>query len=91
MLAWFDTKMYGLFRSIFSSPFTFTLIPKVHRRHFDHVQGHQRKKSPLLSNGIEQNANNESNNETGNKKINFASVTNNTVPFVQQYILKHLP
>jgi hypothetical protein len=86
ILAWFDTKMYGRFRSIFSSPLTVTLIPKVHKIHFDHVQGHQRKKSPFLSNGIEANANNESNNETGNRKINFAIVTNNTSPSLQQYL-----
>jgi hypothetical protein len=59
--------------------------------HFDHVQGHQRKKSPFLSNGIEPNANNESINETGNRKINFTSVKNNIVSFIQQYIVKHLP
>ena len=73
--------MYGRFKSIFSSPLTVTLIPKVHNKHFDHVQGHQRKKSPFLSNGIEPNANNDSNNETGNRKINFAIVKNNTDPF----------
>jgi hypothetical protein len=50
--------------------------------HFDHVQGHRRKKSPFLSNGIEPNANNESNNEMGNRKINFAIVKNNTGSFL---------
>jgi len=77
------TKIYGRLKSIFSNPFTFTLIPKVHRMHLDHIQGHQRKKSPFLSNGIHPNANNESTNEIGNRKINFAIVKNNTLSFHQ--------
>jgi hypothetical protein len=83
MLAWFDTKMYGRLKSIFSSPFTLTLMPKVHRMHFDHIHGHQRKKSPFLSNGIHANANDENTNEIGNRKINFAIVKNNAHSFPQ--------
>ena len=82
--------MYGRFRSTFSKPRTVTLMPKVHNKHFDHVHGHQRKKFPFLSNGIETKANKESNNETGNRKINFAIVKINTDPFHRQYLSTHL-
>jgi len=78
--------MYGFVKSIFSYPFTEIFIPKVHRMHFDHVHGHQRKKSPFLSKGIDPNANNDSTNETGNKKNNFAIVKNNTDSFLHQYL-----
>jgi hypothetical protein len=59
--------------------------------HFDHNQGHHRKKSPFLSNGIDPNANIESTKEIGNRKINFTIVKNNTGPFLQHYRWKHLP
>ena len=70
MLAWLEIKTYDLLRSICSSPFTLTLILNVHKMHFDHAQGHQRKKFPFLSNGIDPNAKRESTNEIGKRKIN---------------------
>jgi hypothetical protein len=56
--------------------------------HFDHAQGHQRKKSPFLSNGVDPNAKRESTNEIGKRNINFTIVKNNTRSFHEQMSLK---
>jgi hypothetical protein len=55
----------------------------------DHIHGHQRKKSPFLSNGIDPKANDERTNETGNKKIAFTIVKNNTGSFFKDDLWKH--
>ena len=49
-----------------------------------------RVKSPFLSNGIDPNANTESTNVTGNRKISFAIVTNNKGPFLQHTLSMYL-
>ena len=51
--------------------------------HLDHVQGHQRKKTPFLTNGTEKKANNDRTNEQGNKKIVFIIVMNTTSSFYE--------